>query len=223
VEDENLTRISPFSRRAAQAFLTGEGAGLQVGDERVRAVLDEAEAVDGTRGLIRPIVLNMLGKLLQRLAGRPAGEAPRGALLSDDLRATVEDPRVREYAPPILRDLLHNGIRIPRTVAATATATATGFSDELVEGSHRILLEWPLVRSLEHHEETARCRWEIAHDFIARLLVPILEAPRRTLTERLRAAATPALAMACAVVLTVFAINSPERQRNDILAQLTTK
>lgn len=133
VEDENIKRITPFSRRAAQAFLTGEGAGLQLGDERVRAVLDEAEAVDGTRGLIRPIVLNMLGKLLQRLAGRPASEAPRGALLSDDLRATVEDPRVRDYAPPILRDLLHNGIRVPRTVAATAAAT--GFSDELVKAA----------------------------------------------------------------------------------------
>ncbi|HEV7402003.1 MAG TPA: TIR domain-containing protein [Chthoniobacteraceae bacterium] len=220
IEDENSKRLTPFSRRAAQLFLTSAGSGLQLGDERVRAVLDEAEAVDGTRGLIRPIVLNMLGKLLQRLAGRPPEDVPRGALLSGDLRAAVEDPRVRAYARPILRDLLLNGIRIPRTVAATAAAT--GLSGDLVEGSHRVLLEWPLVRSLEHHEDPARCRWEIAHDFIARLLVPILQTPRRTLTERLRASVTPALAVACAVVLTVNLVKR-EENRNDILARLSTE
>jgi Leucine-rich repeat (LRR) protein len=221
MEDENSKKVSAFSRGAASNFLTDPTSGLQLGPERAKAVLDEAEAVDGTRGLIRPIVLNMLGKLLQRLAGKDPGEVPRGALLSDDIRRAVDDPRVRDYSRPVLKNLIHNGIRVPRTVAETSAAT--GFTAHLVEGCYRVLLEWPLVRSLEHSDEVQQSRWEIAHDFIARLLVPILEAPRRSFGERVRSVAAPVLLLCSLAVIAVSAINSRQRQRDEIFARLSTE
>ncbi len=51
IEDENSKKISAFSRGAASNFLTDPASGLQLGSERAKAVLDEAEAVDGTRGV----------------------------------------------------------------------------------------------------------------------------------------------------------------------------
>ena len=221
VEDENSKKVSAFSRATSSNFLTDPASGLQLGQERAKAVLDEAEAVDGTRGLIRPIVLNMLGKLLQRLAGKDPGEVPRGALLSDDIRRAVDDLRVRDYSRPVLKSLIHNGIRVSRTVAETSAAT--GFAAHLVEGCYRILLEWPLVRSLEHSDEVERSRWEVAHDFIARLLVPILETPRRSFSEHVRALAAPVLLLCSLAVITVSAINSRQRQRNEIFARLSTE
>ena len=215
IEDENSKKVSAFSRGAASNFLTDPASGLQLGSERAKAALDEAEAVDGTRGLIRPIVLNTLGKLLQRLAGKDPGEVPRGALLSDDIRRAVDDPRVRDYSRPVLQNLIHNGIRVPRTVAETSTAT--GFAAHLVEGCYRILLEWPLVRSLEHSDDVGRSRWEIAHDFIARLLVPILEAPRRSVGSRIRGIVVPLLLVCSLAVIAVSAITG---QRTKVFARL---
>jgi hypothetical protein len=221
IEDENSKKVSAFSRGAASNFLTGPATGLRLGADRAKAVLDEAEAVDGTQGLIRPIVLNTLGKLLQRLAGKDPGEVPRGALLSDDIRRAVDDPRVCDYSRPVLQNLIHNGIRVPRTVAETSAAT--GLAAHLVKGCYRILLEWPLVRSLEHSDEMELSRWEIAHDFIARLLVPILEAPRRSFGERLRSIAAPVMLLCSLAVVAVSAVNTRQRQRNEIFARLSTE
>src|SRR5262249_1417744 len=147
----------------------------------------------------------MLGKLLQRLAGKDPDEVPRGALLADDIRRAVDDPYVSYYSRPILKNLIHNGIRVPRTVAETCMAT--GFEPHIVEGCYRVFLDWPLVRSLEHSEEIKHSRWEIAHDFIARLLVPILETPRGSFVQRIRHFAAPVLLFCAVIVISVYTTN----------------
>jgi hypothetical protein len=191
VEGKNGRRVAPFSRLVARNFLTDPRSGLEIAEGRLNQILDEAEAVTNTPGLIRPIVLNMLGKLLERHVGRDPARVPRGALLSHDVRRTVEADEVRAYARPVLLTLLREGLRVRQTVAETAKAT--GLAPQLVEGCHKKLLEWPLVRCVGESEDAAQARWEIAHDFVARLLAPILETPRRTSTERLRLLATPVL------------------------------
>jgi Leucine-rich repeat (LRR) protein len=221
IEDENSKKVGAFSRAASSNFLIDPDSGLQLGTERVKAVLDEAEAVDGTRGLIRPIVLNMLGKLLQRLAGRDPGKVPRGALLSDDIRHAVDDPDVRDYSRPILKNLIYNGISVPRTVAETANAT--GFAPHIVEGCFRFFFDWGLVRSLEHSDHVLRSRWQIAHDFIAKLLVPILEAPRMSFPERLRRTVAPLLLLCSIALAAVYFINNPQNKRNEIFARLANE
>ncbi len=191
VEGKNARRVAPFSRLIARAFLADPGSGLHVGEGRFYDVLDEAEAVTGSPGLIRPIVLNMLGRLLQRNVGLKSIKIPRGAFLSHDIRRTIEATEIRAHARPVLRTLLSEGLRIRCTVAESAAAT--GLAPGIVAGCFKKLLDWPLVRCVEESDDPSHSRWEIAHDFIARLLAPILETPLRTLTERVRPFATPSL------------------------------
>jgi Leucine-rich repeat (LRR) protein len=196
VEGKNARRVAPFFRNVAREFLTTKGSGLQLAEKRLNEVLDEAEAVTGTPGLILPIVLNMLGKLLERHADREPEKLPRGALISHDLRRAVEAEEVRAHARPVLRALLENGVRVSRSAAETAQAE--GLASEVVAGCYKKLLDWPLVRCVEDSDDPARTRWEIAHDFVARLLTPILETPLNSVAERLRRMATPALLLLAA-------------------------
>ena len=200
VDGKNGRRVAPFSRFAARDFLSDPRSGIDIAAGRLNQVLDEAEAVTSTPGLIRPIVLNMLGKLLLRLAGRDPVRVSRGALLSHDIRRTVEADEIRSYARPILRTLLNEGLRVRRTVAETAKAT--GLAPDLVMGCYKKLVEWPLVRCVTESRDPAISLWEIAHDFVARLLSPILEAPRRKTGERVRVFATPVLLLGIVAMTT---------------------
>lgn len=208
VDNHSGQRIGSFSRPVARAFLTDPRSGLQLADERLNSVLDEAEAVTGANGLFRPIVLNMLGKLLERHADRLPELVPCGGLLAHDIRMAVEAIEVRNYARPILRTLLHDGLRVTRTVSEIAALTGT--SPVLVSGCLQKLQEWPLVRCATEDKAPLQSQWEIAHDFVARILVPILETPRPTLVERLRHVVTPILlliVLACGGILWLEADN----------------
>jgi hypothetical protein len=57
--NRNWREVPAFIHSAALAFLTAPATGLNIHEERLRRVLKEAAAADGTRELIRPIILNM--------------------------------------------------------------------------------------------------------------------------------------------------------------------
>jgi hypothetical protein len=63
-KSRNWRQVPAFTHSAALTFLTATETGLNIHEERLRRVLREAAAADGTRGLIRPIILNMLGVVL---------------------------------------------------------------------------------------------------------------------------------------------------------------
>jgi hypothetical protein len=84
-QNRNWRSVPAFTHADAKRFLTVPETGLVIHPDRIRRVLTEAAAADGTRGLIRPIILNMLGRVLQRIADSPAAEkahahSPRGRL-----------------------------------------------------------------------------------------------------------------------------------------------
>ncbi len=221
VEGKNGRRVAPFSRLVARAFLADPRSGIQLADGRLNEALDEAEAVTSTPGLIRPIALNMLGKLLERHAGHDPVKIPRGALLAHDIRRTVEAAEVRSHARPVLRSLLSDGLRIRRSVAESAAAT--GLAPEIVSGCLKRLLDWPLVRCVEESDDPARSRWEIAHDFIARLLTPILETPLRTLAERIRPFVTPSLLVLTLGTAAALWLGQEIGRENAIVAELSNR
>jgi hypothetical protein len=221
VEGKNGRRVAPFSRLVARAFLADPRSGIQLAEGRLNEALDEAEAVTSTPGLIRPIALNMLGKLLERHAGHDPVKIPRGALLAHDIRRTVEAAEVRAHARPVLRSLLSDGLRIRRSVAESAAAT--GLAPEIIFGCLKRLLDWPLVRCVEESDDPARSRWEIAHDFIARLLTPILETPLRTLAEHIRPFVTPSLLVLTLGTTAALWLGQEIGRENAIVAELSTK
>jgi hypothetical protein len=58
---QNWQDVPAFTFSDSARFITAPESGLEIAPERLQRVLSEAAALDGTRGLIRPIILNMLG------------------------------------------------------------------------------------------------------------------------------------------------------------------
>jgi len=186
----NWQEVPAFQHRDAHDFLTAPESGIKISSERLRHVLNEAAAVDGTRGLIRPIVLNMVGAVLTRIADSPEAERPTRTLLAEDLRRVVNAHSIRALARPILaRMLTEADTKLPRALGQLAIETGIN-----IETVHGCLLDLELsgfVRQISRSAELADRVWEISHDFVARLMGPILKTPFHNLAERIGSYAYP--------------------------------
>jgi Leucine-rich repeat (LRR) protein len=182
-QNVNWKDVPAFRQGDAAEFLSAPGTGFQMPDKRLQAVLTEAAALDGTRGLIRPIVLNMLGVVLRRIAGGPEAERPTRTLLADDIRQVVNHSVYRETLRPVLLRMLTDAdTKRPRTVGELAQET--GFDPNIIQGCLLDLELSGYVRPLSRPDEIVKRKWEISHDFVARLLGPILKTPFQTFWQR---------------------------------------
>jgi hypothetical protein len=103
-QDTNWKLVPQFTESAARDFM--RGSGLQVGDDLLRDVLREAAEIEQTKGLIRPITINLCGLVLGRFAtGLPRGFRP-GQLIRGFLRESVSALSIREVAPRIIPHLI---------------------------------------------------------------------------------------------------------------------
>jgi hypothetical protein len=184
-KNQNWREVPPFTYSAALSFLTAPETGLKIQPERLRRVLREATAADGTRGLVRPIILNMLGVVLQRIADSPEAERPTRTLLTDDLRAFINDPNRRAIARSILPHMLTEAdTKWPRRIGELCDATK--LDAHVIHGCLLGLETSGYVRQIGRSEEILNRIWEVSHDFVARLLGAIVKHPFRTWWERFR-------------------------------------
>gem|GEM_PF-3342390 len=175
-QDANWQEVPAFSQSDAFAFLTAAESGVQIAEQRLQRVLREAAAHDGTRGLIRPIILNMLGVVLRRIADSPEADRATKSLLEDDLRRFVNAFEIRDVARPVLRSMLTEAdTRRPRTVGDIAQETRINVH-RIQNCLHDLALAG-YVRQVICPSEVSGRVWEISHDFVARLLGPILKTP----------------------------------------------
>lgn len=186
----NWTEVSPFTEAAARAFLNGSG--LDIGTELMEEILREAAVLEENRGLVRPITLNMFGTILARYAHEHARKLPKGFkpghLLRGYLTDIIGQPRIRERAPQLLRQMItSHGTKQRRSVAALAETTA--IRPGLVRGCLFALAKEGLVRPLDEKSEF----WEVSHDFLARLLDQVLARWRASFFARLQPSAAPTL------------------------------
>lgn len=198
-QDTNWKEVPPFSEGAARDFM--RGSGLRVSDDLLRDVLREAAEIEQTKGLIRPITINLCGLVLGRFAtGLPRGFRP-GQLIRGFLRESVLLPRVRDIAPKILTQLISSYVtKRPRTVAELAEDTSINPAE--VRGCLRVLghSDRAIVRPLDAGQET----WEISHDFLVPLLDSIVTRWSVSLWRRTRPW-LPWVAATCIVVMVIIA------------------
>jgi internalin A len=191
-QNKNWREVPPFSESAAKDFL--RSSGLQVSDELVRDVLHEAAEIEQTKGLIRPVTINLCGLVLGRFAtGLPHGFRP-GGLVRGFIRESVFLPPVREIAPLLIPHLISNYLtRRPRTI--TQLAEDSGVDPGQIRGCLRVLgqRERAIVRPLDADQKT----WEISHDFLVPLLDSIVSRWIVSLWRRVR----PWLPWAAAAIL----------------------
>jgi hypothetical protein len=179
-------RLNPFSEPQGRDFLRGGFA--ELGEDRLNSAVAEAERIEETPGLIRPITLNFLGLILTRQATALARSRPGRGLFRQYLADTLNEPSLHDTARPLLAALTTpEGRRLQKTVAELQTDTRvepTAVLTCLAELEHRGLTRrLPAVAGEPE-------RWEVSHDFVARLLMPLLVPPPKVLTV-LRWAAWP--------------------------------
>lgn len=188
-------------------------AGVQVRDDILRDVLHEAAETEGTKGIIRPVTINLCGLVLQRFAsGLPRGFRP-GSLIRGFLRESVLLPSIRDIAPVLVPHLITSyATKRPRTVAELASDTAS--DPAAVRGCLRVLghSDSAIVRPLDEEQQT----WEISHDFLVPLLDSIVARWRMLFWRRLRSW-LPWIAATATVVAMLVAAN----WRPDPIAELT--
>lgn len=179
--------VQPFTFAAARDFLT-RCPGLTIPPARLQQALAEAAAIDENSQRVRPIVLNLLGRALQYLAENPRRSSRRGRLLHDYIRTHAFDPR-EEHLPQLIlpRLLSEKGTIAPATAPDIAAAIGKENKTTLTAPSVTHFLSRLRAPGLVRQIGTGtHPQWEIAHDFIARLIHLILGGTVSTLWRKAR-------------------------------------
>ena len=176
-------------------------------------VLREAAEIEQTKGLVRPITINLCGLVLGRFAtGLPRGFRP-GQLIRGFLQESVFLASIRDVAPLVVPHLISGYVtKRPRSVEELANETTVDAAE--VRGCLRILRqrERAIVRPLDEEQKT----WEISHDFLVPLLDSIVARWRVSLWRKTRPW-LPWVVAACMVVTVVADMN----WRKDAILELT--
>ncbi|MDD2775762.1 MAG: hypothetical protein PHU06_07395 [Gallionella sp.] len=159
-KQDNLFDVSPFALANARQFL--QCSGLNLDQALLEKVLSEAIELEESRGLIRPITLNILGIVLAWFSdGGRLKKVRAGQLIRAYLQEALHEPS--GCAPMLIAKLLSDtGTRLHRSEAELEKLTH--LSSGLVRGCLIYLSGKGLTREFE------KGVWEISHDFIARLL-----------------------------------------------------
>lgn len=217
-QNRNWREVLPFTLTEAREFL--DRSRLELGEERRERVLAEAMMVDDSRGLVRPITLNMVGEILRVQAGQPGKLRRHENLLTGFIRECVQAPRIREHAEMVLDPLVtKTGTKRPLTVDEIHTELVRrghSLPVDAIDGCLLELSESGLVRRLNHAQDTpiGRRLWEVSHDFISRLLAGALRDPV-PLSRRLRPIIIPVALLLWGIfaiaTVTVYIRSGPER------------
>jgi Leucine-rich repeat (LRR) protein len=219
---QNWQDVPAFTFSDSAQFITAPKSGLRIAEERLKRVLTEAAAVDGTRGLIRPIILNMLGLVLGRIADGPAAERPTRSLLASDLLSVVNHKERKTVARLILPQMLTEAdTKRPRRIGDLRSAT--GLEPQVILGCLLDLQLSGYARQISRPEEILDRVWEVSHDFVARLLGPILKNPFHTFSERFRRVFYPFSIGVWAVAATFLVFAGPWLDRKFAESQLETR
>jgi hypothetical protein len=210
---ENAFEVRPFTRVAAQAFV--EGSGLKLGPKLLAEVMEEAAEIEDMPDRVRPIVLNMLGLVV----GAFSGVLPRGIevghLLSGYVERSVRASPAPKIAIKILRTLT-TAVGTKRASTTDSIAKDARTDLPVARGCLVSLVNAGLVRRLPGAPE----RWEVAHDFVARLWQPILRSWRSTISEQALRILPPLAVVVWLIAMASGALFYPSLHDEYLLTQI---
>src|SRR6202022_81980 len=132
-------------------------------EEVLDALFHGLDRIEEARGIYRPITLNMVGLILERM-GLKLDEDP-GRLIQRYLLDCLSSSEGHEFARPLLEHMITDaGTKEPQT--ESALVDLTGLERWQVVSALTGLGAQGLVRRLEGAEPT----WEVSHDFLARII-----------------------------------------------------
>lgn len=202
-QNTNWKEVPPFTESVAREFAMGSG--LKVRDELLRDVLREAAEIEQTKGIIRPVTINLCGLVLGRFSSGLPSEFRPGGMIRGFLRETIQLREIREVAPAVMPHLITGHLtKQPRSIAQLAAATAN--DPEVIRGCMRILgrSDRAIVRPLDPEQTT----WEISHDFLVPLLDSIVARWRISLWRRSRSWTPWLVAAIMLMVISVVSVTN---------------
>ncbi|MEZ6139473.1 MAG: leucine-rich repeat domain-containing protein [Zavarzinella sp.] len=177
-EGKNWMTIEPLDFATAAKFLRS-CPGLNVPEERMKHVLHEAARQEGSRVVMRPIVANFLGLILQRMSNHPLLWRRTDDLLRGYVRDCLGD-EIKEERGRVLRALLTDfHTARPRSVSDIAQETGletTALDVQLEQFGHAGLVRCVSADAADH----GRRVFQISHDFLATLIERVLDGMHRT-------------------------------------------
>ena len=158
---QNWHELAPYDRGEAAAFLRNGGRNLsvEVSDKLFRGL----DRIEDAPGMYRLITLNMVGLVLERMGRTLEGDP--GRLIQSYLQTCLTKGDARDFVKPLLANMITDaGTKGPRS--RRDLAKITGFASWQVKSTLAELARQGLVRRLE----ATAAAWEVAHDFLARVI-----------------------------------------------------
>lgn len=217
---ENWFALRGFTLADARVFF--QNSGKDYTDEMLDALIDEARVVDGeNRGIIRPIVLNLIGMSLGHFTAKEIAFKYAGALLTQFVREKVLEGTQALYRDVVLQQLItRDGTKMPRLVSEIVKLT--GIKEPIVKGVLRDLeADDELVRRFrEFGQREDEDRWEVSHDFVARLLANVFKIGRREKALKKVGKTVPYVAVAALLIMLLLNAGLVEKRVISEMGQL---
>jgi Leucine-rich repeat (LRR) protein len=196
VATKNWHELAPYDRGEATAFL--QSGGRELSSQAIDALFRGLDRIEDAPGIYRPITLNMVGLVLERMGQTLEGDP--GRLIQSYLTACLTRSESRDFAKPLLAHMITDaGTKEPRSEADLAQLT--GFESWQVKAALADLARHGLVRPLE----AATTVWEIAHDFLARLIGQTIGRLKPNVLQRARPLVAPVVLLGW-IALVVLAL-----------------
>ncbi len=176
-ERVNWMVLDPLDFSTAKKFLNS-CPGLQIPPERMLLVLREAASQEGSQLVMRPIVANLMGTILQKMSDHPTLWKQKNELLQHYVRNTIRGRgESQEDRSAILRSLV-SAFHTSRPCSTSQLSDETRLKPTAI-GSHLSeLTHFGLVRCLNPSEPDRNRIWQIPHDFLANLIERVLDGMR---------------------------------------------
>jgi hypothetical protein len=211
VAGQNWYALPPYDRGEATKFL--QSGGRELSPQAIDKLFRGLDRIEDAPGVYRPITLNMVGFVLERMGSTLEGDP--GRLIQSYLTACLTTSASRDFAKPLLAQMITDaGTKEPRT--EEELAKLTGFDQWQVKATLADLARHGLVRRLE----AATAVWEIAHDFLARIIGQLIGRLRPTVFQRTRPLVAPLVLMgwiALAVLALPYWMTMQERTAEQVL------
>jgi hypothetical protein len=186
---KNWYELAPYARHEATTLLRGGGRELSAPtlDELFRGL----DRIEEARGLYRPITLNMAGIVLAPMGETLSGDPAK--LIQTYLTDSLTAGESRDFAKSVLTEMITDaGTKEPHPESELARRTQ--LEPWQVKATLTDLALRGLVRRLEEREV-----WEVAHDFLARLLGQLIGRLKPTPMDRVRPLVAPSVLLGCVV------------------------